>query len=251
MKSIAFINLKGGTAKTTSAVSVAYCLAERGERVLLVDLDPQGSSSDWLRISDRNATALLKAGLGQDASWLELTEIAEPWESIRVLGADRSLSAVEDLRASALARRLESLLEEAEGAGVDYCLIDPPPSASSLTLAALLTATSIISPVAPSRGGLDGLTHTMQLSRQVGGATLQGAFACRVDMRTNSDQQVVPLLRENLGPLNEGGKAFETFIRETVRVREAETDRTPPPSYDPRMTAALDYQDLSTEIESL
>ena len=111
-----------------------------------------------------------------------------------------------------------------------------------------MTSHGVLSPVAASKSALDGLSDTMQLMRQVGGAQLRGAFACRVDVRTTNDQQVAPLLTDRLGSVADGGKAFSSFIRETVKVREAETAQVPPPFYDASMTAATDYRMITEEL---
>lgn len=242
MKTFSLVNLKGGAGKTTSAVAIGAWLAEKGHRTLLIDLDPQGTLTRWLQ-ADAQATQLMQ---GENSP--ELSPAAP--DGLYVLGADRSLAQVESFRASKLARRLEKLLAASEDA-FDFCLIDPPPSVGSLVLAALMASEGVISPVEASPGAVDGFSHTLQLIQRTGGAGLSGAFACRVDLRTKSDQQVPPLLLDTLGDVRDGGKALDLFVRETVQMREAQADHKPPHLYDRRMTAAADYEKIANQLLSL
>ena len=238
MKTFALINLKGGSGKTTSVVSLAAAWAKSNQDVLVVDLDPQASLSEWLRAETHGAAGLLKGAISPSEA-VEATK----WNGIDVVGANRSLAALEDIRAGKLVRGMETLLRAAEDV-YDYVLIDPPPSVGNLVITALLSADNTITPVQAAKGAVGGLEDTLGLIRRVGGAKLLGAFACRVDVRTSSDKQVPMLLKDELG-----NKAFDTYIRETVRVREAETADTPPPFHE-RCTAVEDYENLADEIAS-
>lgn len=236
MKAFALLNQKGGTGKTTSAVSLGAVWAGEGRDVLLIDLDPQASLSRWVGASGSRCARFLKEEIG-----ISKVAIGTDWEHLDLVPTDRSLAGLEDYRAGKLVRRLESLLTAAESI-YDVCLIDPPPSTGSLVLAAMLSAEGVIAPVQTGQGALDGLTDTMGLIRQVGG-TFEGAFACQVDIRTINDTRVPELLRDRLGE-----NAYDTFIRETVQVKEAEAEHTPPPVYAPDATATEDYRNLAAEI---
>jgi chromosome partitioning protein len=241
MKSYALLNQKGGTGKTTSVVSLGAVWALEGKSVLVIDLDPQASLSRWLAQPDRHCAAFLRGEISV-ADAAVVTEV----DNLDLVPANRSLSAVEDLRTGKLIRRLEVILQAAEE-HYDICLVDPPPSTGSLVITAILGTSGVIAPVQAAKGALDGLTDTMQLIRQVGGY-FHGAFACLVDLRTLNDRQVPELLLDELGAVDEGGKAFHTFIRQTVQVKEAEAAGEPPPVYAPRATATEDYRTLAHEI---
>ena len=239
MKSYSLVNLKGGSGKTTSAVSLAATLALEGQSILLVDLDPQGSATRWLgRARQHAGTPRLLAGEAPPADVVEVTD----YEGLDIVTADRSLARLEETRPARLARYLEGLMEAAQKAGYAYVLLDPPPSVGSLVVASLLTTDGILAPVAASDGAVDALLDTLRLTRDVGGAPLRAAFACRVT-RTVNDQQVPELLRDELGE-----RAAAAFVRETVRVREAETAHVPLPIYAPEAAATLDYAQLAREI---
>lgn len=236
MNIYALLNQKGGTGKTTSVTSLGAVWVSEGKDVLLIDLDPQASLSRWIGTSDSHCAQFLKEKIG-----VAEASVGTEWENMDLMPADRSLASLEDFRAGKLVRRLESLLETAESV-YDVCLIDPPPSTGSLVLTAMLASEGVISPVQTGQGALDGLTDTMGLIRKVGG-NFEGAFACQVDIRTVNDTQVPELLKDQLGQ-----NAYDTFIRETVQVKEAEAEHVPPPIYAPDATATEDYRSLADEI---
>lgn len=236
MDTYALLNQKGGTGKTTSATSLGAVWASEDKDVLLVDLDPQASLSRWIGSSDSHCCQFFKEEIG-----VADVAVGTDWERLDLVPADRSLASLEDFRAGKLVRRLEALLEAAESV-YDVCLIDPPPSTGSLVLTAMLASDGVISPVQTGQGALDGLTDTMGLIRQVGG-NFEGAFACQVDVRTVNDTKVPELLKDQLGQ-----NAYDTFIRETVQVKEAEAEHVPPPIYAPGATATEDYEALAAEI---
>lgn len=230
------LNQKGGTGKTTSVISLGSVWASEGKDILLIDLDPQASLSRWIDTSDSHCSRFLKEEIG-----IAEATVGTEHENIDLMPADRSLASLEDFRAGKLVRRLESLLGAAESI-YDVCLVDPPPSTGSLVLTAMLASEGVISPVQTGQGALDGLTDTMGLIRQVGG-NFEGAFACQVDIRTVNDTRVPELLKDQLGQ-----NAYDTFIRETVRVKEAEAEHIPPPIYATNATATEDYRNLAAEI---
>jgi chromosome partitioning protein len=241
MKTYALLNQKGGTGKTTSVVSLGAIWANEGMDVLVVDLDPQASLTRWLSRPNRLCADFLRGAIGVGEAAVT-TEV----NNLDLVPADRSLASLEDFRPGKLVRRLENLLHTAEQ-HYDVCLIDPPPSTGGLVMTAILGSDGVIAPVQAAKGALDGLMDTMQLIRQVGG-NFHGAFACQVDIRTINDRQVPDLLLDELGAVDEGGNAYRIFVRQTVQVKEAEADVTPPPVYAPDSTATEDYQNLAHEI---
>jgi chromosome partitioning protein len=239
-----FANLKGGSGKTTSAVSIAEAMADTGRDVLVVDLDPQGTLSRWIGSRSDAATSLLRGNPGEMS--VQSVDIGGSSGSISVVAADRSLAQMDDVRAAKLAGRLEDLWGASEG--YDYGLIDPPPSVGALVLGALMASDGTLSPVEAGPGAMDGLKDTLQLVNRTGTAPLRGAFACRVDVRTTLDTSVQDGLLDELGAVGDGGRAFQTQVREAVAMREAQAAGVPPGIYDVNMTAVADYADLTEEL---
>jgi len=239
-----FANLKGGSGKTTSAVSVSEALAREGRDVLVVDLDPQGSLSRWVAGRSESATALLQGNF--DAVEFQPVELPDAPGTVDVVPANRSLAQTNEVRAAKLAKRLENLWGASQG--YDYALIDPPPSVGALVLGALMASDGTLCPVEAGPGAMDGLKDTVHLLNRTGTSGLRGAFACRVDVRTTLDTSVRKGLIDELGTIASGGKAFQTRVREAVAMREAQTAHVPPAVYDEGMTAVIDYRDLTAEL---
>lgn len=239
-----FANLKGGSGKTTSAVSIAEAMADVGRDVLIVDLDPQGTLSRWVANRSDAATSLLR-GNPEEMS-VQPVDIGGAPGSIDVVTADRSLAQMDDVRAAKLAGRLEDLWGASKG--YDFGLIDPPPSVGALVLGALMASDGTLSPVEAGPGAMDGLKDTLQLVNRTGTAPLRGAFACRVDVRTTLDTSIREGLLDELGAVEDGGRAFQAHVREAVAMREAQAASVPPSIYDAGMTAVADYADLTAEL---
>lgn len=136
-----------------------------------------------------------------------------------------------------------ALFEWAEDAGFDDAVVDPPPQAGALVLAALASTDVVYAPVAAGRGALDGLHDLVRLTETMGTAPVSGAFVTRVNGSSHHDRDLAAHVAERMG---EGG--FATYVRETVRVREAEMSRVPLPVFAPESTAAADYAALADEI---
>lgn len=239
MQTLAFVNLKGGTAKTTSCLTMAAELALRGRRVLAVDLDPQASLT--LNAGMEPAPAA-KGFLEEELSIEEALEQAPQPEGLFLLRASRALGRLSRMKPAFVAARLQALSRAAQEA-FDYVLVDAPPSASALSVGTLLAADATMAPVATGRGALEGLADTVGLIEQIGAAPLRAAFACRVDLRTTHDKETAAYIAERL----EAGLSL--FVRETVRVKEAEMAGVPLPVFDPNATATKDYQAILEELQ--
>lgn len=241
-------NLKGGAGKTVSAVCFGEALARAGAAVLLVDLDPQGTASTWL---DERSNATTRLLTGDFDPGEDVTAVFEPEGEGRLdmVTSNRSLEDAAERRPSDLSRRLEKLWSAA-GDGYDIGMIDTPPQAGRLVTAALLSTTNVLVPVVAGRGSVDGLQHVMQYTRRIGGADVRAAFACKVDARTYLDRRVAEQLVNQLGPISEGGRACEHYIRSTVSVREAEADGSPLGAYASRSTAWTDYLAVTAELHA-
>lgn len=238
MKTIAFVNLKGGSGKTTSCLSVGSFLALRDHPTLMIDMDPQGSLTMNAGVEEVDVGT---RGLLEGAGIADAVQASDQ-EMLDIVGANRALTAMEDRSPAALAETIQEEKGVAEG-HYDYLLIDPPPHAGGFVLATLMSTDETIIPVQAGRGALEGLNDTSQLIRQIGAVPPSGTFVCDVDVRTIHDKETVEYVKEQYGDL-----AFESYIRSTVSVREAEMAKVPLPLYDDNSTAAQDYSNLTTEI---
>lgn len=243
---LAVSNLKGGAGKTVSAICIGEVLARAGAAVLLVDLDPQGTASAWLKKRSGRATRLLTGGFDPEK---DVTAVFEPEGTGRLdmVTSDRSLEDASERRPSDLSRRLETLWNGA-GKTYDIGLIDTPPQAGRLVTAALLSTGGTLVPATAGRGSVDGLQHVMEYTRRIGGADVKATFACKVDARTYLDRRVAERLLSRFGPLSEGGRACRHYVRSTVSVREAEADGSPLGTYASRSTAWADYLAITAEL---
>lgn len=236
MYCLSLLNQKGGTGKTSSVVSLADIWEQSGYDVLTIDMDPQASLSLWVHDRSDSCTDLL-LGRGDAVD----TVVGTEW-GFDLVPSSRSLSNLEGNRDGGAPNRLERLLRLGEEV-YDICLIDPPPSTGFLVSLSVTVSDEVVSPVQTGQGAIDGLVDTRHLLDTLGG-TLGGLFACRVDERTVNDREMPGILKENFPDY-----ALDTYIRETVSVKEAEAEGTPPPTYAPRATAIEDYKSLASELE--
>jgi chromosome partitioning protein len=245
---IAIANQKGGSAKTTTAVSMAAVMADRGLRVLLIDLDPQASASAWLGVPDGGdgleQVFTRKAhisGFVRDTSIAGLGIIAaSPWLAV----ADRAIAG-EPGAELIFAKGIAKL-----PADWDYVLIDCPPALGFLCVSAMAAAGSVLVPVEASSMALAGvarLQETVDLvtDRLNPSLKLRYVLACRVD-RTNLSRDVVGALGEKFGK-----RLLKTGIRDSVRVREAWSYQEPVVTYAPDCSASEDYRAATSELLNL
>ncbi len=244
MQTIAIVNEKGGTGKTTTSVNLSAALGKIGRQVLLVDLDGQAASSRWLGVEEDTSFA--------DALWTgeALQPIPEVAPGVSLApGSGKLDSVAHDLRPTQ-GGQLRKLLSHVDG--YDYCIIDCPPSLGNRLIGnALLAATHAIVPVETSILALDGLKillTTFQDVRDGFGHEVEmtGVLACRYDARTKISRFILDELRRALP-----GKVLSTVIRENVRVRECPASGKSIFEYAPDSRAAEDYMALAKELLSM
>lgn len=244
---VAVANQKGGVGKTTTAVNLATAFADRGRRVLVVDLDPQANATTGLGVAEEHRVTsyeLLRgeAGLG--------TAIAPSAVSgLEVVPASPDLAAAE-IELSMQSRREFLLAQVLRGhvGGYDDVLIDCPPSLNLLTINALTASDRILVPLQCEFYALAGLAQLMGTIERVQRAlnprlTLQGVVLTMYDRRNNLCELVAADVRSHFGD-----KVYQTMIPRNIRVSEAPSHGLPVLVYDQRCAGAQAYRKLAAEI---
>ena len=242
---IAFANQKGGVAKTTTTLNLGVALAERGRRVLAVDLDPQSNLTMSQGIDPDDLDRSMFDVLVHKTPIAEIItsrEIDLAVSSIDLAGAELALSSMIGRE-----RALQKALLPVRG-DYDYVLIDTPPSLGLLTINALTAADGVIVPVQCEYLSLRGLiqlenTLTMIRDNLNPDVRIQGILPTMFDGRTLHAKEAVEILQENFGDL-----VYDTRIRKTVRYAEAPVKGTSVLKYDSKGNAARAYRDLAGEV---
>ena len=250
-KIIAVANQKGGVGKTTTTINLAAALAERGQRVLVIDLDPQGNASTGLGIAADNREFTTYELLLED---IDLNTVIQTTatENLSIVPATVDLSSA-DLELLTNEKR-SFLLHDAlrqtqmDAFGFNYILIDCPPSLNLLTVNAMIAAHSVLVPLQSEFFALEGLSQlmlTIREVRQTGNKNLriEGVVLTMYDRRNNLSQQVEQDARDNLGDL-----VFKTMVPRNVRVSEAPSFAMPVLAYDTLSKGAKAYRELAQEL---
>ena len=247
-KIISFSNQKGGVGKTTTCVNVSAYMAKMGQKVLLVDLDPQGNTTSAIGIDKTSELKSIYKAIDGDCSINECithTKIKNldcvPSE-INLAGAEIELVDMKN-RESVLKNLLNSISDN-----YDFILIDCPPSLGLLTINALTVSTSVIIPIQCEFFALEGLSQIMNTIKLVKqylnkDLKLEGVVLTMKDSRSNLVSQVSEEIRKVFNK-----KVYDTVIPRNVRLAEAPSYGEPICNYDAKSKGAIAYKKLTEEI---
>ena len=250
-KIITIANQKGGVGKTTTAINLATALAAIGERVLIIDLDPQGNASTGLGVDRRDRCVssydVLIGELKIEQAAME-TAVPGLWivpSTLDLLGIEMEIASAPD-RVLRLRNALRASSERA--AGYSYVLIDCPPSLNLLTLNSMAAADSVLVPLQCEFFALEGLSQLLETVDQVRRSinpdlTIQGIVLTMFDGRNNLANQVVEDIRTHMGQ-----KVYDTVIPRNVRISEAPSYGKPAILYDLRCSGSQAYLQLASEV---
>ena len=246
-KIIAVVNQKGGVGKTTTAVNLAAAVGAAEQRVLLVDLDPQGNATSGFGIPKKNEGASVYDLLIGDAKIRDVIRHTPYQVNVIPAGIQLAGAEIEMVELPRRESRLKAALAEVRE-DYDYLFIDCPPSLGLLTLNGLCAADTVLVPIQCEYYALEGvgqLMNTVKLVRRKLNPDLriEGIALTMYDARTNLSAQVVQEVREHFPE-----EAFETLIPRNVRLSEAPSYALPISEYDPRCAGAAAYQDLAKEL---
>lgn len=251
---IALANQKGGVGKTTTAINLGTALAAIGERVLIVDLDPQGNASTGLGIDRRDRNTSTYDVLAGEAP-LRDAVVATAVPRLHIAASTMDLSGLE----LELGHRGDRAFRLRDAIGVlnkdidppldyTYVLVDCPPSLNLLTVNAMAAADAILVPLQCEFFALEGLSQLLQTVEQVRAnlnpsLTIHGIVLTMFDSRNNLSSQVVADVRQFMGK-----KVYDTMIPRNVRISEAPSYGKPVLVYDLKCVGSEAYLKLATEV---
>lgn len=245
---IAIANQKGGVGKSTTAINLSSCLGEMGQKVLTIDMDPQGNTTSGMGVEkeeQENTVYELLLGeceIEETILELEFDNISLIPSNVNLAGAEIELIGIEG-KEYILRNQIDKVKEQ-----YDYIIIDCPPSLNMLTINAMTTADTVLVPIQCEYYALEGLSqlmHTIELvqERLNPDLEIEGVVFTMYDARTNLSLQVVENVKNNLNQ-----NIYKTIIPRNVRLAEAPSHGLPINYYDTKSTGAESYRLLAEEV---
>ena len=254
MRVLAVANQKGGVGKTTTAINLGTALAAIGERVLIIDLDPQGNASTGLGIDRRDRrrptydVLIAEASLRDAILTTAVPRLHIAPSTLDLAGLELEISSARD-RALRLRNAIAKLNEgHTDGTDYSYVLVDCPPSLNLLTVNAMAASDAVLVPLQCEFFALEGLSQLLKTVEQVKEAlnprlSIHGIVLTMFDARNNLSNQVVADVREFMG-----SKVYDTIIPRNVRISEAPSYGKPVLVYDLKCAGSDAYLRLATEV---
>jgi chromosome partitioning protein len=250
MRIIAIANQKGGVGKTTTSINLSACLAEKGVRVLLIDLDPQANTTSGMGIAQEDGGSLYPAMVGDTdvRTLIRSTRL----ENLSIIRCHQELAGCEvelAQQGNHLVRLREVLSPLKQSGHFDYAILDCPPSLGVLMTGALAAADELIVPLQCEYFGLEGLSKIVNVVQQVRdcganpGLLMEGIVMTMFDSRANLAQQVVNDVRSYFAEI-----VYESIIPRTVRLGEAPSFGKTIIEYESSGKGAQAYRALATEF---
>jgi chromosome partitioning protein len=248
-KVLAIANQKGGVGKSTTAINLSSCLAEKGKEVLLIDMDPQGNATSGVGIDRNEQKNTVYQLLIDEKLSIKDAIVNTEFDKLSIITSNEELAGAEiemfelEKREYLLKNKISNIKKK-----YDYIVIDCPPSLSLLTLNALSAADSVLIPIQCEYYALEGLSQLLKtvdlvkkrLNKKL---KIEGIVFTMYDGRTNLSAEVVENVKSNLKE-----RIFETIVPRNIRLAEAPSYGMPVNHYDPSSAGAIRYQMLAQEI---
>jgi len=251
-KAIAIFNQKGGVGKTTTNINLAACLALRGKKVLILDIDPQGNTTSGIGIVKKGLKNTTYEILIDEMLDLENATLNTCVENLDIIPASVNLAGaeIELVQLEGREKRLKKAIEKIKGK-YDYIFIDCPPSLGLLTINSLTAVDSVLIPIQCEFYALEGVSQLMSTVELVKknfnpDLEIQGVILSMFDGRTNLSIQVVEEVKKHFRE-----KVYTTVIPRNIRLAEAPSHGLPITSYDPKSKGAEAYMEFAEEFLEL